>query len=325
MTSFEGDAPASQISIIGVPCGLGGGHQGTAHGPNAARAGGLSQRLGTICPTIDCGDLGPLEVIDCGRSGFVTEWCRMVRPRTRALVLEGTMPLVVGGDHAIATGSMSGACAGYRAEHGKAPGLLWIDAHVDLNTHETTPSGNLHGMPAAALLGWDIPILSEIVGADGRFDRSRMAFVGARDIDPGEKRHLEEGGIAIWSSRDVKQHGVERVMTDALEVVSPGHEPFCLSFDIDVVDPKHAPGVDTAVPDGLLPAEAMECMARAGAHGRIVSMDLVELNPEHDIDGRTALIAVDCITAAVESMQAETDLSQMPPDPGQACTRTPPA
>jgi arginase len=325
MTSSEGDGFPSTISIIGVPCGLGGGHQGTAHGPNAARAGGLSERLAMLCTTSDQGDLGPLEVTDCGRAGIVAEWCRRVRPLTRALVAEGNLPMVVGGDHAIATGSMSGACAAYRAEHGKSPGLLWIDAHVDLNTHETTPSGNLHGMPAAALLGWEVPILSEIVGEDGRFDRSRMAFVGARDIDPGEQRHLEEGGITIWSSHDVKEQGVERVMAAALEVVSPGHEPFCLSFDIDVVDPKHAPGVDTAVPDGLLPAEAMECMARAGAHGRIVSMDLVELNPEHDIDGRTAMIAVDCITAAVESMRAETDFSRMPPDPGRARTRTPPA
>ena len=165
-------------------------------------------------------------------------------------------------------------------------------------------------MPAASLLGWEVEGLSGIVGADGLFDRERMAFVGARDIDPGEQRHLEESGIAIWTSRDVKEQGVEVVMNAALEVVSPEHQPFCLSFDIDVVDPKHAPGVDTAVPDGLLPAEAMECMARAGAHARLVSLDLVELNPEHDIDGRTALIAVDCIAAAIESTRAvvgETD------------------
>lgn len=290
------------ITIVGVPCGMGGGHQGTAHGPNAARAGGLRSRLGALLPTRDRGDLGPLEPIDGGREAIVAAWCRAIRPVTRTLVSEGALPVVVGGDHSIATGSMSGACAAWRATHGRSPGLLWIDAHVDLNDHESSPSGNLHGMPAAALLGWDVPILSEIVGTDGRFDRDRMAFVGARDIDPGEQRHLEESGIAIWTSQDVRELGVGTVMERALSTVSPDREPYCLSFDIDVVDPVHAPGVDTAVPDGLLPAEAMECMARAGAHASLVSLDLVELNPEHDIDGRTALIAVDCIAAAIESM-----------------------
>ena len=305
MDPLKDGRASGDISILGVPCGLGGGHQGTAHGPSAARAGGLFTRLRGLANTTDHGDLGPLEDTHQGRAKIVCEWCRRLRPMTRSLVAEGCMPMVVGGDHTIAVGSMSGACAAYRQRHGEAPGLLWIDAHVDLNTHETSPSGNLHGMPAAALLGWKVPMLSEIVGEDGLFDRTRMAFVGARDVDPGEQRHLAEGGIAIWSSQDVKKLGVEHVMNAALKVVSPENTPFCVSFDIDVVDPKHAPGVDTAVPDGLSPAEAMECMARAGSHGPIVSLDLVELNPEHDIDGRTAMIAVDCISAAIEAASTE--------------------
>ena len=235
---------------------------------------------------------------------MIASWIRALRTATHDLVERGTMPLVLGGDHSIAAGSMAGACAAWRARHGHAPGLLWIDAHVDLNTHLTTPSGNPHGMPAAALLGWDVEGFSALVGPDGLFDRDRMAYVGARDIDPGEQQHIEEAGIACWSSRDVREQGVEAVMDAALAVVSAGHEPFCLSFDIDVVDPVFAPGVDTAVPDGLSPAAAMECMARAGGHAPVISMDLVELNPERDVDGRTAHIAVSCVAAAIESTHA---------------------
>ena len=303
MPSADNDQPVAQIAVLGAGCGLGGGHQGTAHGPNAARAASLIELLRAHATVTDLGDLDAPETT--GRQEIISGWIAALRERTEGLVSRGVMPLVLGGDHSIAAGSMSGACAAWRRRHDTPPGLLWIDAHVDLNTHETTPSGNPHGMPAASLLGWQVDGFSELVGPDGQFDRSRMAFVGARDIDPGEQVHLEESGIAFWSSQEVRERGVESVMRDALAVVSPDHQPFCLSFDIDVVDPVDAPGVDTAVPDGLRPAEAMECMARAGLHAPIVSMDLVELNPERDVDGRTAHIAAACISAAIEAMHAD--------------------
>jgi len=303
MPSADNDQPVAQIAVLGAGCGLGGGHQGTAHGPNAARAASLIELLRAHATVTDLGDLDAPETT--GRQEIISGWIAALRERTEGLVSRGVMPLVLGGDHSIAAGSMSGACAAWRRRHDTPPGLLWIDAHVDLNTHETTPSGNPHGMPAASLLGWQVDGFSELVGPDGQFDRSRMAFVGARDIDPGEQAHLEESGIAFWSSQEVRERGVESVMRDALAVVSPDHQPFCLSFDIDVVDPVDAPGVDTAVPDGLRPAEAMECMARAGLHAPIVSMDLVELNPERDVDGRTAHIAAACISAAIEAMHAD--------------------
>lgn len=292
-----------EIVVVGVPCGLGGGHQGTAHGPNAARAAGLFEKISSFVCTRDLGDLPHPEGSD--RNKLINAWLERLNPVTMELVRAGAMPLVLGGDHSIAAGSMSGACAGWQAREQVRPGLLWIDAHVDLNTHLTTPSGNPHGMPAAALLGWEVEGFSPVVGDNGTFDRSRMAYVGARDIDPGEQRHLEESGIALWSSNDVQEQGVESVMAQALAVVAPNREPFCLSFDIDVVDPAVAPGVDTAVPGGLSPAEAMECMARAGDHAPLVSLDLVELNPESDVDGRTAQIAVACISAAIEAMHAD--------------------
>ena len=303
MPSTDNDQSVAPIAVLGAGCGLGGGHQGTAHGPNAARAASLIELLRAHTTVTDLGDLDAPETT--GRQEIISGWIAALRERTEELVSRGVMPLVLGGDHSIAAGSMSGACAAWRRRHDTPPGLLWIDAHVDLNTHETTPSGNPHGMPAASLLGWQVDGFSELVGPAGQFDRSRMAFVGARDIDPGEQAHLEESGIAFWSSQEVRERGVESVMRDALAVVSPDHQPFCLSFDIDVVDPVDAPGVDTAVPDGLRPAEAMECMARAGLHAPIVSMDLVELNPERDVDGRTAHIAAACISAAIEAMHAD--------------------
>ena len=166
---------------------------------------------------------------------------------------------------------------------------------------ERQPARDAGGLAAGLAGGW----LLRTGRTRRTVRRSRMAFVGARDIDPGEQAHLEESGIAFWSSQEVRERGVESVMRDALAVVSPDHQPFCLSFDIDVVDPVDAPGVDTAVPAGLRPAEAMECMARAGLHAPIVSMDLVELNPERDVDGRTAHIAAACISAAIEAMHAD--------------------
>ena len=300
MDAYGPSEHAGEIIMVGVPCGLGGGHQGTAHGPNAARAAGLFEKISVLTAARDLGDLPLPEGSD--RNELINTWLERLRPITREVVLAGAMPLVLGGDHSIAAGSMSGACAGLQARGQARPGLLWIDAHVDLNTHLTTPSGNPHGMPAAALLGWEVDGFSRVVGNDGLFDRSRTAYVGARDIDAGEQRHLDESGIALWSSHDVREQGVEAVMAQALATVSPNREPFCLSFDIDVVDPGFAPGVDTAVPDGLSPAEAMECMARAGDHARIVSLDLVELNPENDVDGQTARIAVDCINATIAAM-----------------------
>lgn len=292
------------ILMIGAPLGLGGGHPGTAHGPSAARAAGIVERLREAGPdalTEDVGDAFAQSTPQGDKQAVITACCRAVREMTRSTTLAGSIPLVLGGDHSIAAGSMSGVAAARRSSGEEAPGLLWIDAHTDINTDATSPSGNMHGMSAAALLGLQVGGLSDVVGEDGTYDRERFVYVGARDMDPGERAHIEQLGITVFGTREVLDRGVESVMNEALAIASPDRLPFAVTFDIDVVDPDHAPGVDTAVPGGLSPDQAKRCLAMAGAHAPILAIDLVELNPENDVDGMTACIAVDCIDALVGS------------------------
>ena len=294
----------TDIRIIGAPVGIGGGHTGTAHGPTAARAAGIVERLQRAHPdatTHDAGDAFGHVPLAENRLKDVAACCAQLRAQTKATVLDGMMPIVIGGDHSLAVGSMAGVAAARRAQGEVPPGLLWIDAHTDINTHETTPSGNPHGMSAAALIGLDTLHLSDVVGRDGLFDPSRMVYIGTRDVDPGEQVHIDQHDITVFTSQEVKDRGVNAVMSDALAIVAPQCEPFALTFDIDVLDPDIAPGVDTAVPNGLALDDVRTCLTRAATHAPILAIDMVELNPEKDIDNRTALIAVECIEALVQA------------------------
>ncbi|MEE2681693.1 MAG: arginase [Planctomycetota bacterium] len=285
------------IHILGVPIGIGGGQSGTAHGPHHAREAGIVGLLSERLP-VEVEDLGDV-VLETGTGGdrleLAAEWARLVRAHTCTLTRQRIMPLVIGGDHSLATGSIAGVSSGRRALGHPAPGVLWFDAHTDINTHESTPSGNPHGMSAAALVGLEVEHLSRVVGEDGRIDPDRLAFVGARDIDDGERTHLEESGISVFTSEQIHEDGIASIIDRALDVVSPEREPFCLSFDIDVVDPVHAPGVDTGVEGGLDPAQTREALARIGAHAPLLLVDAVELNPETDHESRTTELMVSCL------------------------------
>lgn len=294
----------TDIRIIGAPVGIGGGHLGTAHGPTAARASGVIERLQRAHPdanTVDLGDAFPHTQVAEDRLREVAACCSQLRARTKETVLADMMPIVIGGDHSLAVGSMAGVAAARRAQGASPPGLLWIDAHTDINTHETTPSGNPHGMSAAALIGLNTMHLSDVVGEDGLFDPKRIAYVGTRDVDPGEQIHIDQHDIAVFTSRDIKERGVDTIMTEALAIVAPESAPFALTFDIDVLDPEIAPGVDTAVPDGLSLEQVMTCLTRAALHAPILAIDMVELNPEKDVDSRTALAALECIETLVQA------------------------
>ena len=295
---------AKEIHILGVPIGIGGGKPGTAHGPRHAREAGLVEILTDRLAHIRVEDLGDLmlePIPDRSRLETAAEWARLVREKTRALVGDGIMPVVVGGDHSLATGSIAGAASARRTAGYSAPGVLWFDAHTDINTHESTPSGNPHGMSAAALTGLDVQHLSSVVGEDGRIDPNRLVFVGARDIDQGEQVHLEEAGITVFTSEQIHQEGIESIIARALEIVSPGQEPFCLSFDIDVVDPEHAPGVDTGVAEGLDPEQTKHALERIGGHAPLIMVDAVELNPETDHGNRTAELLVSCLDTLLKA------------------------
>ena len=321
-----------RIDLIGVPCGLGGAQPGTAHGPAAVRAAGLVERLRGLGLSVeDLGDARPPahqtdsnktpttdtdsseSVQDCLELGSgvmgaesVGAWCARARRRVEQSVGLGHLPVTLGGDHSISAGSMAGVARACRTEGLPVPGLLWIDAHVDCNTTETSPSGNLHGMPLAALFGMEDTKLTSIVGAEGQFDPQRVACIGARAIDPGEARHLREYDIACFETKTVLNLGVGAVVAEAMARISPRGEPICVSFDIDVVDPAIAPGVDTAVPGGLSPEEVIACLELVGQHAPIVAIDLVELNPVNDDHGKTARIMVDCAEALLRSVQDRT-------------------
>ena len=297
----------SDIRILGVPMGIGGGKPGTAMGPWKIREKAFVE---TLCRTVghfrieDAGDVVSERDENLSRLERTACWCDTLKARTRQFSSENIVPLVIGGDHTLAAGSLAGVASTHHARGEGAPGVLWIDAHVDMNTHETSPSGNPHGMSAAALLGLEVDHLSEIVGRDGRIEPDRIAFLGARDIDPGEQKHIEELGLKVFSSEMMHRDGVEETVKGALKTVSPNGEPFMVSFDVDVIDPKFAPGVDTAVPGGLSPNQIIETMELVGRHGQVVAIDAVELNPETDIDEQTSELMISALVTLLQATAA---------------------
>ena len=295
---------SSDLRILGVPMGIGGGKPGTALAPWKVREKAIVERLrGTIdhVTVEDAGDVLSERSEESSRLERTAAWCERLKARTEALSRDGSIPLVIGGDHTLAAGSLSGVAATHRARGQEIPGVLWIDAHVDMNTHRTSPSGNPHGMSAAALLGLDIDHLSDVVGRNGRIPRDRIAFLGARDIDPGEQKHIDELGLPVFSSEEMHRTGIEETVKKALMTVSPQGEPFMVSFDVDVIDPEFAPGVDTAVPGGLSPRQIHETMRLVGGHAPMVAIDAVELNPETDRDDRTSELMITALVTLLEA------------------------
>lgn len=291
-----------QIDIIGVPIDLGADRRGVDMGPSAIRYARLQPDLEMLGHTVQ--DSGNVDVP-------IAEMCTISDPRLKyidciipmgrrvsgavATSLQGRrFPLVLGGDHSLSVGSIRGAA------RQKKIGVLWIDAHADFNTAETTPSGNIHGMPLAALCGlgdarlvqlWDEPI--PVV------DPGRVAIIGARDLDPGEKHNLLEAGVMVMSMEQVDRLGIVVTMEKAIERVSRDADGVYLSFDMDCMDPRHAPGVGTPVPGGLTYREAHLICELVAETGLLIGMDVVEVNPILDIQNQTALLAVEFALSAL--------------------------
>ena len=302
------------IEVIGVPIDHGGAGRGQSEGPAALRAEGITEIRGRT--VVDQGDLEipPLPNRVGLRRGpdpesRRPEWnslrtiCAALHARTRSSVERGVIPLVLGGDHTLAAGSLSGVATGWCERHGAitpqdAPplGLLWFDAHADLNTPETTPSGNPHGMPAAALMGHRIAPLDDVVGERGVFDPCRSVFLGGRDLDAGERARCSTDPNSslplLIEGEAFERETPESIAERVLERISPDGNPFALSFDLDIVDPSEAPGINLPAGDGLRVEQVMRVLERLAAHGGCIAMDVVELDPTRDIDARTAAIGV---------------------------------
>lgn len=296
-------AQLKKVNVIHVPFWLGGGRSGTELGPESIMQAGLARQLRAI----EGVELGDISTLDCprnaGESGSsdktkhlpeVKEMSRLLCEAVSHTVEEGAFPLVLGGDHSIAMGSIAGLTKHYRNL-----GVIWFDAHSDLNTEETTPTGNMHGMPLAVALGRSRFKLSDIPGAGPFIHKENVVIIGARDLDPGEKELIRSEGITCFSMHDIDRLGIKTVVEKALEVAGKGTDGIHLSFDMDCLDPLEAPGVGTPVPGGLNYREAhfaLELLAEAGC---ITSMDLVEVNPFIDFNMRTARLAVELIASTL--------------------------
>jgi arginase len=210
----------------------------------------------------------------------------------------GSVPLVLGGDHSVAVGTVSGVSQYFRGR-GQAAGLIWLDAHADMNTPASSPSGNVHGMPLACILGMGPPELTGLSGYRPMIAAHNAVIVGLRDVDQLEKPHVRESGIKVYTMRDIDERGLRTVMEEAIRLASDGTAGFHLSLDMDFVDPQHAPGVGTPVRGGSTYREAHLAMEMICDCGQMVSMEVVEVNPVIDEVNRTADLAVELVMSAL--------------------------
>ena len=296
------------IAIIGVPVDLGAGRRGVDMGPSAIRYAGLKERLAELGYCVR--DLGnvvvPLaEQIEPPAPGEKLRYLEPLAEVNRALARQvaaasaaGAFPLILGGDHSLAIGSVSGLARGRRI------GMIWVDAHADFNTAEITPSGNIHGMSVAALTGRGHPSLTRLLDSDGGASGAVLrdadvALVGIRDVDPLERAALRGSGIHVFTMYDVDRRGMAAVMEEAIAHVSAETEGFHISFDMDALDPREAPGVGTPVLGGISYREAHLAMELAAKSGKLIGLDLVEVNPILDEHNTTARLAVQFALSAL--------------------------
>jgi arginase len=293
------------VRVLGVPMDLGSGRRGVDMGPSAIRIAGLHERLRELGHKVaDEGDIDikNMEELRVGEPSarYLAEIARalgVVSRKVERITARGDFPLILGGDHSIAAGSVAGIASHARKEKKKV-GVLWIDAHGDINTPDTSPSGNIHGMPVAALLGYGPPQLTRIGGEGPKVDPKNVSLVGIRSLDEGEKKLLRKTGIQVQTMADIDRHGIHRIMKKALARVTDGTRYLHVSFDLDAVDPTVAPGVGTPVKGGLDYREAHLIMELLHDSGRMTSLEIVEANPILDQGNASASFAVELVQSA---------------------------
>ncbi|HVA66021.1 MAG TPA: arginase [Elusimicrobiota bacterium] len=294
-----------KIAVLGVPMDMGASKPGAAQAPPAIRRAKLLDILGAAGLSVeDCGDIeipdsppaaGPSK---SKNAHAVLKVCRDLEKRVRGLVKAGRLPVVLGGDHSLAMGSVAGAARALR-DQGKKMGVVWVDAHADMNTPRTTPSGNLHGMPAAHLLGLGDRAFARVGGFSPKAAAENFCFVGLRDVDHDEALTLRKSQARVLAMPAIDRYGMGAVMERALAAATQGTAGFYLSFDIDAVDPQNAPGTGTKKRGGLTYREAHLLMEMAAESGKLVGLDLVEVNPLEDEHNSTAVLAAEIIASAL--------------------------
>jgi len=299
----------TRVRVIGVPLDLGAGRRGVDMGPSAMRIAGVSgalERLGyEVADDGDIGVVGPeVQGITDPKLKYLPEIVRAVTllsEKVKRTMEQGEFPLVLGGDHSMAIGTISGVSAYFR-ERKKKLGLVWFDAHGDANTPETTPSGNIHGMPLAVVLGRGAQELVEVGGFaanEARIDPGRVALVGVRSVDHYERSILKELKVAVFTMESIDRRGIHAVTEEAIQVASSGTDAFHVSFDVDALDPAVAAGVGTPSRGGLTYREAHTAMELVAEKGGLCSFEVAEVNPVLDAGNSTAEVAVELIGSAL--------------------------
>jgi arginase len=288
------------VSLIGVPTDIGAGHRGALMGPDALRIAGLGEALAARgIDVVDRGNLaGPSNPWQPPVEGYrhldqVVAWNRAVMDAVGAELRDGRLPIMLGGDHCLGIGSIT-AVARHCRETGKQLRVLWLDAHADFNTHDVTPSGNIHGMPVACLCGIGPDALIKLGGDAPALRPAEVRQVGIRSVDEGEKRLVKRYGLDVYDMRYIDEVGMKRTMEEALAGVD-ANTHLHVSFDVDFLDPSIAPGVGTTVPGGPNYREAQLVMEMIADSGRMGSLDIVELNPLLDNRNETARVSVDLV------------------------------
>lgn len=293
--------PTRPIRIIGVPLDMGASRRGVDMGPSAVRVAGIAARLEALGHSVTDGGNIRVEIAETEAVGNknarylnqIAEACTRTAEGVAAALESGATPLVLGGDHSLAAGSVSGVAEFYRRQ-GKKIGLIWVDAHADINTPETSPSGNVHGMPLAALLGLGPQPLSCIYDFSPKVAPENTVLIGVRDIDAAERENIRRAGVAeVYTMRDIDERGMRAVMEEALRAAGRGTAGYHVSLDMDWIDPEDAPGVGTPVRGGATYREAHLAMEIIADHGRLLSFEIVEVNPVIDEHNRTADLAVE--------------------------------
>ena len=295
-----------RVSIIGAPCGFGASVAGVDLGPAAMRVARLRQRVAGLGYEVrDMGDLRiecPAEPPQPGEKlrylREIKAACEQLAADVKAALEGGELPIVLGGDHSIAIGSVSGVASFHRAR-AESVGLIWFDAHADMNTPETSPSGNIHGMPLAVLLGYGSPELTGIEGFSPKLDPRFCAHIGARDVDAGERELIRKLGIRFFTMREIDERGMSACMDEAIHIASKAPAGYHVTLDVDALDPGDAPGSGTVVRGGLTYREAHLGMEKIAEAGGVLSLEVVEINTALDINNRTAELGVELILSAL--------------------------
>jgi arginase len=295
-----------KIRIIGVPMDLGASRRGVDMGPSALRVAGLQSRLKQLGRHVE--DIGNVAVPQPEEQHYgeknakyldeIAQACKGLADTVKKSLDEDMVPLVLGGDHSIAVGTTAGAAAHFHKQS-KRIGVIWLDAHGDMNTPDSSPSGNIHGMPLAAIMGYGPPELTELGGIKPMVEPRNVSLVGIRDLDSKERRLVKDSGVHIFTMRDIDERGMREVMAEAIRFASDDTAGICVSLDMDFVDPSDAPGVGTPVRGGVTYREAHLALEMIADSRSMVSFELVEINPVIDLHNTTALLGVELVLSGL--------------------------